>query len=80
MKRYEIEHVAPYAHDPGCVFENPVETVEGDWVPADVAQGLYDALDMLLDAAGEEGLRFAGHADAMDQAAEALKAADGSES
>lgn len=78
MKRYEIEHVAPYADDQGCVFENPVETADGDWVPADVAQGLYDALDELMTAwfSPDDDLRDK----AFRNAREALKAADGGES
>lgn len=53
MKRYRIEQRRPYADDPESVFEVPVEDEAGDWVPADVAQGLYDALAEMVECFGD---------------------------
>lgn len=55
-------------------------TKDGDWVPAEVAQGLYDALRNLSDAACCLNLDASGHVlNAINAADKALAAADGEE-
>ncbi len=50
MKKYRIEHRRPYADDPESVFEEAVEDPDGNWIPAETAQALYEALGELLEA------------------------------
>lgn len=81
MKKYDL-----FAEGNMCDFDE--ESVDGMWVPADVAQGLYDAAKdaakfyrAAIETCEENGnLEMVdGWASLLDSAESAIKAADGGE-
>lgn len=87
MKRYDFKaHFDPYY---GCDVAEPEDCSDGDWVPASVAQALYDALGGMLnivsDSRGVDGYHLNGDVALWDEfpeieaAAAALSLADGEE-
>lgn len=81
MKRYRIEYFRPFPGEDDIELE-AVEDEAGPWVPAEVAQELYNALSVMVECYGDADFISTEEREAdpdMKAAREALAKAEGRE-